>query len=97
MVSSWLLTKTRARNDADTSGLKKVKCVEDISRLTGLGCSRQGLLRELDLGKCVHGSLHGVAGDSLQTKKDFGKFHRKIFSLTGILFKVSATSFALSA
>merc|ERR1719270_3098108 len=49
MVSSWLLTKTRARNDANTSGLKKVKCVEDISRLTGLGCSRQGLLRELDL------------------------------------------------
>ena len=66
MVSSWLLTKTRARNDADTSGLQEVKCVEDISRLTGLGCSREGLLRELDLGKCVHGSLHGVAGDSLQ-------------------------------
>ena len=39
--------------------------VEHICRLPSLLGRGESLLRELDLGECVHGSLHGVARNSL--------------------------------
>ena len=65
MVSARLLTKARSRNDANASGLKEMRGVEHISRLTSLLRCSESLLRELDLRECVHGSLHGVARNSL--------------------------------
>ena len=66
VVRSRLLSKSRSWNDADASGLQKMKCIEDISWLSSLlGCCKS-LLWELDLGKCVHGSLDSVASDSLE-------------------------------
>ena len=74
-----------------------MKCVEYISRLTGLLGGCDGLLWELDLRKCVHGALDSVAADSLI--QDFVRniLNIKIIFLTGILFRVSATILALSA
>ena len=66
VISARLLTKSRARNDADASCLQQLKCIEHISWLTRLlGCC-YGLLWELDLGKCIHGALDSVTGDTLQ-------------------------------
>ena len=70
VVGARLLAEAGAWDDADAGGLQQVKCVEHVRWLPRLLGRRQRSLGELDLRKCVHGSLDRVAGDTLAEKNN---------------------------
>ena len=70
MEGARLLPKARARDNTDTSGLKQIRCVEDIYWLPSFLGSYHSLLGQGDAGEGVHGPLHSVAGDALQDGDD---------------------------
>ena len=65
MIGIGLLSKTRSRDDANASVFQKLECVENIRRLANFSGLGNGLWRQMKLREGVHGSLYGIAGESL--------------------------------
>jgi len=66
VISSFTLTKTRARNNTDTSGLKKGKRIEGISRHVGSFSSFNGLWWKCNAGEEIHGTRRLGAGETFK-------------------------------